>query len=257
MEFTGERYIPSLRSAKISYEHWHRYIYAKGFAQNKIVLDAACGEGYGTAYLSSFATHVTGIDLSEEAINHAQKKYLMSNLSFIKTPANDLPFKEETFDTIVSFETIEHLSKEEHDQFLKEARRTLKPEGFLVISTPNKKVYSDKNNYRNPFHISEFYEEEFMAFLKKEFSHVHIFQQQVFCGSLIANSLNESITQNTIKLTENGYSPVPLNLPFAESEYLIGICANTEFPLPDNGLLVDVDNQLYLASNSFISENNA
>ena len=84
MAFTGERYVPSLLSAKISYEHWHRYIFAKGYVQNKLVLDAACGEGYGTAYLAGFATHVTGIDLSEEAINHAQKKYLLNNLSFVR-----------------------------------------------------------------------------------------------------------------------------------------------------------------------------
>ena len=53
LEFTGERYIPDLKEAQISYEHWHRYLYASYFVKDKVVLDIACGEGYGSDFLSN------------------------------------------------------------------------------------------------------------------------------------------------------------------------------------------------------------
>ena len=56
-EFTGERFLPSC-SGEIAYEHWHRYAFARRFVQGKRVLDAACGEGYGTALLGAFAKSV-------------------------------------------------------------------------------------------------------------------------------------------------------------------------------------------------------
>ena len=50
LEFSGERYIPDLKEAQISYEHWHRYLYASYFVKDKVVLDIACGEGYGSDF---------------------------------------------------------------------------------------------------------------------------------------------------------------------------------------------------------------
>src|SRR5215467_14127256 len=48
LTFTGERFTPEVRGA-IWYEHWHRYAVAVPAATGLHVLDAACGEGYGSA----------------------------------------------------------------------------------------------------------------------------------------------------------------------------------------------------------------
>ena len=50
MDFTGERYIPGLHG-NIELEHMHRYLLACEIAANKIVLDIACGEGYGLSLI--------------------------------------------------------------------------------------------------------------------------------------------------------------------------------------------------------------
>src|SRR4051812_25857571 len=113
LEFTGERFVPELMAAKISYEHWHRYIFARRFCIGKKVLDVACGEGYGTAYLASFAQYITGVDISEESIQHATTKYKGPKSEFVQSDVAQMPLNNVSFDTIVSFETLEHLSADD------------------------------------------------------------------------------------------------------------------------------------------------
>lgn len=68
LEPTGERYLPDMTVARISYEHWHRYCYALPYVKNKIVLDIACGEGYGCDLLSRQANKVAGEALRQKNI---------------------------------------------------------------------------------------------------------------------------------------------------------------------------------------------
>ena len=65
--FTGERFTPESRGA-IWYEHWHRYCAVAKLAHGRIVLDAACGEGYGSALLAQSAASVTGLDVDGQAL---------------------------------------------------------------------------------------------------------------------------------------------------------------------------------------------
>ena len=67
MEFTGERFVPQCQG-EIAAEHYHRYFFASGFVAGKRVLDIASGEGYGTHILAQSAAHVTGVDISPEAV---------------------------------------------------------------------------------------------------------------------------------------------------------------------------------------------
>ena len=54
LNFTGERFAPEVTGA-IWYEHWHRYCVAQPLARGLSVLDAACGEGYGSYLLAQTA----------------------------------------------------------------------------------------------------------------------------------------------------------------------------------------------------------
>ena len=139
LEFTGERFTPEC-VREIWYEHYHRYAFARGMVSGLRVLDAACGEGYGSALLAGAASGVTGVDVSAEAVQHARERYASKNLDFRAADCLDLPFAADEFDCIVSFETLEHL--EDHDGLLNEFRRVLKPAGFLLLSSPDKAVYS-------------------------------------------------------------------------------------------------------------------
>ena len=74
LDFTGERFTPEC-VREIWYEHWHRYVFARQLAKGKRVLDAACGEGYGSALLADVAASVVGADISDQAIAHARSRY--------------------------------------------------------------------------------------------------------------------------------------------------------------------------------------
>ena len=152
MKFTGERYIPT-EQGRIRLEHYHRYALVQSIVAGKDVLDLACGEGYGSASIATIASSVVGVDISNEAVAHASSQYVKPNLKFIQGSAIDLEFEENSFDVVVSFETIEHLS--EQAQMLSEIHRVLRPNGCLVISSPNRPVYSEESGVFNEHHVKE------------------------------------------------------------------------------------------------------
>ena len=141
LQFDGERFLPECER-EICYEHWHRYAFAAEFVKNARVLDAACGEGYGSYLLADTAEKVVGVDVSDAAITHATSRYAQAdNLEFAVQDVTRLDFADNSFDVVVSFETLEHLAAQ--DVMLAEFRRVLKPEGLLIISTPDKAIYTD------------------------------------------------------------------------------------------------------------------
>lgn len=217
MEFTGERYIPEQSNAELYDEHVLRYEFAKQFVKNKIVLDAACGEGYGSNLLASQAQYVYGIDLSAETIESAKSKYKNGNMEFICASIEQLPLEDDSIDTIVSFETIEHVSVAVQQNFFKEVKRVLKPDGMLVISTPNKAIYSDLYNYKNEFHVKEFYRDEFAKELRQHFSHVVMLEQSFEIVSMIyAEPLQVSEMQSH---------------KLQNAKYVVGVCSDKEIDI--------------------------
>ena len=226
MEFTGERYIPNLDAPEISYEHWHRYLYATQFVKDKVILDIACGEGYGSYLLAQYAKQVVGVDISVETIDHAISSYSRENLEFKVGSLAHIPFQDEAiFDGIVSFESIEHVSEEEQVAFMKEAKRVLKPGGFLLISTPNKLTYSDLCSSKNEFHVREFYPDEFQAFLKTYFRNVMLLGQKIYPVSYIWDIQDDAskFIEFKINLTPQGFRPSSdEKLPL----YIVAICSD-------------------------------
>lgn len=183
MKYTGER-LTCDRNGQIAIEHLHRYACIKNIITGKKVLDIASGEGYGTNLISKHASSVIGVDISEEAIEHAKKKYRSNNISFIRGSAENIPLSDNSIDVVISFETLEHL--ENHDKMLEEIKRVMTKNGMLVISSPDKSYYSDAANYKNEFHIKELYADEFYSLIKKYFSNVEMYYQNFIIGSVIS-----------------------------------------------------------------------
>lgn len=225
LEFTGERFTPEC-VREIAYEHWHRYGWAARQVQGKRVLDAACGEGYGSHLLSHAASRVIGIDLDEGAIEHARRRYGSENLEFQCADCTRLPLSDNSVDVVVSFETLEHLA--EHDQLLAEFRRVLVPDGFLLLSSPDRKTYSDESGYDNPYHVRELYRDELESLLQRHFPAWKLFGQKLMFVSAVWSLDGTGATDWLTAVDEQVQSsPQPLLKPLyfmaaaaAEPQYL-------------------------------------
>lgn len=131
--------------------HLNRYATAKPYCKDAKVLDAACGQGYGSYLMKCWgAKEVDGIDISEEAVSQAKKIFKADGLNYIQHTVESLPYEDNTFDLVVSLETIEHV--DDVDSFLKEIKRVLKPDGVVVLSCPNDNYYFQNDNFDNPYH---------------------------------------------------------------------------------------------------------
>jgi ubiquinone/menaquinone biosynthesis C-methylase UbiE len=180
LEFTGERYTNAI-TGQIEIEHLHRYLLARDCCRGKTVLDIACGEGYGAALLAQVAECVIGVDFDAATITHAQKEYSRTNLGYIVGDARKIPLSTDSVDVVTSFETLEHFAEQE--EFLEEVRRVLRPDGLLLISTPDCELYSPAG--ANPYHLRELTREEFTSILSRYFSFISVSAQRLLVGSAI------------------------------------------------------------------------
>ncbi|HVU16368.1 MAG TPA: methyltransferase domain-containing protein [Candidatus Didemnitutus sp.] len=180
LPWTGERLVPSARGDFVA-EHLHRYALASDLASGCDVLDIACGEGYGAAFLAATARSVVGVDNDPDTISHAERKYPVANLKFLTGRAEKIPLPDRSVDLVVSFETLEHL--DDHEAMMREIRRVLRPKGRLLISTPDTLPYQEVSGRTNPFHVHELDRAGFESLLARHFKHTAIGLQKSISGS--------------------------------------------------------------------------
>jgi len=233
LSWTGERYVPQVQGT-VALEHLHRYAYAAQFVKDKTVLDMACGEGYGSEMMGRAASHVYGVDIDKLSVEHATERYAgASNLSFAEGSCESIPLGDKTVDIVVSFETIEHTS--EHDLFIREIKRVLKPEGFVIISSPEKAAYAVANEKGNCYHVKELTHDEFSQLLKANFSKVATLGQQILRGSFIAA---ETIECSSAAVFEFHRLPAACKpeIGLYKPLYLIAFCSDAGLPRIDSSL---------------------
>lgn len=105
--------------------------------ENKLknVLDVGCGTGKLVKYLNSKGANAYGCDISKQAIAFAKKTNGLNKIK--QASCTSLPYQAGTFDLITAISVIEHINKKGASLFLREAKRVLKPHGFIFIVTPN------------------------------------------------------------------------------------------------------------------------
>lgn len=236
VEFTGERMIPEINRHDLIYaEHTLRYFFASQFAAGKIVLDVASGSGYGSRLLfDKGARRVVGVDISQEAVAYAKEKYEKPGIEFLVGDAESLPFRYQTFDLVISFETIEHV--QDCERFLQEIRRVLKKDGVVIFSTPNALVYPKGNI----FHIKEFTPVELTQLLRLHFRYVELLYQHSVLASYV-------LPESMLAQGERRYQLQSLLVPGGSKEehmYLVAICSDGTLTKPEGSVVLFTDQEL-------------
>ena len=227
MNWTGER-LETFVFNETTVEHLHRYAIAREYVRDKIVLDLACGEGYGAAILAQEAKSVKGVDIDNATILRARLKYKMANLQFVTGKAEAIPLESGLFDVVTCFETLEHSAHHQH--IISEFKRVLKPGGLLILSTKEKKNYSDLTGYKNPYHITELYESELKKLLNDHFRNCLVLHQRVFLASVILSG-----EQSPLRVYEGDYQNIRSS-DEVEPVYLLAMSSDGPIPTPGSSI---------------------
>lgn len=192
------------------------------------MLDIACGEGYGTALIGKHAKKVYGVDIDETCVKWATEQYAVKNnkLEFKHGSVDRIPLPDGSVDVVISFETIEHVDSAVQQLFMEEVKRILKPDGLLIISTPNVINYSERHEHHNEFHLKEFQKEEFREFLHNHFTYTYHFEQGYEVVSTISGTDLNSIQK--LRAYDWDHDKREVN-----RKYLISIASNKEVPDSD------------------------
>lgn len=123
-----------------SIHHKFNLAYSKKYIKGKDVLDIGCWTGQFETLIAPIAKSVTGIDPNKKAINYAKRQ--VKKVKFVVSNAEVLPFKKHSFDTVTIMDVIEHVPQGTESQVFSEIYRVLKPNGTLILSTPNRHIVS-------------------------------------------------------------------------------------------------------------------
>ena len=117
------------------------------------VLEIGTGTGYGIDIIAPNVEHFVTMDKTRSEELGA----MPTNVEFVQGVVPPLPFADESFDYVVSFQVIEHIKRD--NEFVREVHRVLKKGGKFIVSTPNRPM----SLTRNPWHVREYTAEQFSA----------------------------------------------------------------------------------------------
>jgi 2-polyprenyl-3-methyl-5-hydroxy-6-metoxy-1,4-benzoquinol methylase len=230
IENQPERFDPATEAGKlIDADHRARYCWAAPAASGRKVLDAGCGLGYGLKILlAAGASEVVGVDLDADTVAEARRRLNGDAGSVEQADIRDLQFDQGSFDLIVCFETIEHI--EDPEGALAEFRRVLRPEGLLLLSSPDPDVYPPGNEH----HVHEYKPEELVELVSRHFGEAESYSQAAWLASDIAPAAGQGSSQNG---SAPGVQVSPVS-GAAPAEAVYTVIAASDQPLPNLGRLL-------------------
>ena len=177
MRQTSERNLPTGRGPEDAISRERRY-FAYALAAARLtagdkVLDIGCGEGYGATILLEAAKEYAGIDLPAAVVDAARQSFGSDRAQFVAFDGGQIPYEDGAFDAAVSFQVIEHVP--DVRAFLTEARRVIKPTGWVMLTTPNRVFRLGPGEKPwNRFHLREYTAQGLIDDLRQVFPEVQL-----------------------------------------------------------------------------------
>jgi ubiquinone/menaquinone biosynthesis C-methylase UbiE len=206
LEKTVERIVPKDFKSREEYLLYLRHLFAyeealKFLDKGLQVLEIGFGEGYGANLMAQHLGSVTALDVNKQAVEYANQKYSNDNCTFIHYNGHELPFGEDKFDAVISFQVIEHI--EDDENYLKEIHRVLKKGEKAILTTPNRETRLNPGEEPwNEFHVREYNSEQLNEVLSEFFPSVEI-------QGIRAEKEIEKIERNRVKRKLSFYKLLP------------------------------------------------
>ena len=236
--------------AEKAYDLLNGYRFAERYTEGKTVADICWREvGYGTCLLAKTAGSVAGLvndlDDASGALELARSAYSAPNIHYGTVSLPELPYSREHFDVVVAFGVIEKM--ELPMELLVEAKRVLKEDGVLVISTPDKRVHSNDRNHRDPSHRREMYLPEFKELLERSFGRVELYRQGAVAGSVIYRENSSSLSDVSVESTRFTVTEPSFDDEPPEAGFILAVCSDAEILNQDERphLLLDGGRRLF------------
>ncbi len=155
-----------------------RYLFAGEHVDGMRVLDLGCGVGYGAKLLARRAQTVVAADVDGYPLQYGEMTYPDDRVQRVHiapvSATQGLPFEDAGFDAVVTFEVIEHIPVDQMEAFFAEVARVTRPDGVLILSTPNKNIYIQ---YPDPHHVSLMTLDDFRRLLESRYDQVEVMGQ--------------------------------------------------------------------------------
>jgi SAM-dependent methyltransferase len=179
MRVTTERHCPeavrSIEELIIHLMHLYAYSLVRAYARpTDKVLEVGFGEGYGSTIVRDWVREYHGVEIAPEAVAHASERYANPQVAFHHYSGAVLPFKDNEFDLVISFQVIEHV--EDTCGYLREIRRVSRKGATILIVTPNRNHrLAEGEKPWNRYHVREYSPDELKGVLLQELGDVELF----------------------------------------------------------------------------------
>lgn len=131
---------------------YHDGISALKVNHRDYVIDASCGDGYGSILLAQKAKYVIGLDVNESYLNKAKSLFNVPNLRFHSYEEyNSLP-SNLLVDKLFCLETFEHISKDEIGDFIFTILAYIQRGGSMFLTVP---IGINQPSKYNKYHLNE------------------------------------------------------------------------------------------------------
>lgn len=230
----------SPENAESVYNSLSGYAFAKRYAEGKSVA-VVCTEGaeYAVRSLADAAESVAVLSENPGASNASA----MPNVSYREAPLPKLPYDSESFDVVVALCVIENLDRPE--ELVAEAKRALKKDGILVVSTADRQAHSNERGRAFPADRSGMYVPDFREMLEKYFEETRLYRHGAVAGGMVFEESGEAAPPSVERVSFYSPESVAGGTPPA-TDHVIAVCGGEGVAEPEAPyLLLDRDRRVF------------